>query len=249
METERVDGALLANANAAGWWTELARSRGHALIRQRGYLWVPGSLRSGLRIMVLRPDLDSDELARITELASLWPESSRVTVEDPFGILDLTALGLRPRRLPVMLREPGPVTDPTRITASLVTSRAEVALVERAVIDGFPLKQFLPHREGEALPYSLAQRPGVSFYLARHDGTPAGACMTFDDGVAGGVYWVGTVPEHRSQGVGRAVMTAALNGLGNVPATLTATAAGKPLYESMGFRTVAEATWWWPPSA
>ncbi|HEX4225230.1 MAG TPA: GNAT family N-acetyltransferase [Pseudonocardiaceae bacterium] len=248
-EMECVDGARLANANAAAWWTELAAARGHALIRQRGYLWVPGSLRSGLRIMVLRPDLDPTEVAEIVGLASSWPSGSRITVEDPFSVLDLTSTGLKPMRLPVMLREPGPVTGTPRVAASRVTGAAEVALAEKAVVDGFPLRQFLPYRESEATPFGLAQRPGIAFHLARRDGEPAGACLTIDDGVAGGIYWVATLPEHRSRGVGRAVMTAALNHLGDRPATLTATAAGRPLYESMGFRTVAEATWWWPPIA
>ena len=246
MEMERVDGATVANNNAAAWWDALASARGNAMIRKRGWFWVPGSLRSGLRIMVLRPDLGSDALAEITELAGSWPRTSRITVEDPHNVVDLTGVGLSPKRLPVMLREPGPVTGFPRLSASVVTDPAEIALVERVVVDGFPLRQFQqPYTVGEALPLSLAEHPGVAFHLARRDGEPAGACMTMHDGVAGGIYWVGTLSEHRSQGVGRAVMTAALNHLGTVPATLTATAAGQPLYESMGFRTVAEATWWW----
>jgi GNAT superfamily N-acetyltransferase len=245
LEIEHVDGAGVANDNAAAWWTVLAATRGNALIRKRGWLWVPGSLRAGLRIMVLRPDLDPAEIAELTELAGAWPRNSRITIEDPFSVLDLTGLGLTPKHLPVMLREPGPLAGTPRRSASVVTHPDEIALVERVVVDGFPLRQFLPYRVGEALPAALAEHPGVAFYLARRDGEPAGACMTMNDGVAGGVYWVGTLPGHRSQGVGRAVMTAAINHLGNVPATLTATAAGRPLYESMGFRTVAEATWWW----
>lgn len=245
MEMERVDGAAVANDNAAAWWTVLARARGNAMIHKRGWFWVPGSLRSGLRIMILRPDLGPDALAEITELAASWPRTSRVTVEDPHSVIDLTATGLTPNRLPVMLREPGPVPGSPRLPASVVTDPAEIALVEKVVVDGFPLRQFLPYTVGEAVPLSLAENPAVAFYLARRAGRPAGACMTMHDGVAGGIYWVGTLPEHRSQGVGRAVMTAALEHLGNVPATLTATAAGRPLYESMGFRTVAEATWWW----
>jgi ribosomal protein S18 acetylase RimI-like enzyme len=246
MEMECVDSAAVANDNAAAWWDVLASARGHAMIRRNGWFWIPGSLRSGLRIMVLRPDLGPDDLAEITELADSWPRTSRITVEDPHNVVDLTGIGLTPKRLAVMLREPGPVTGTPRVSASVVTDRADIALVERVVVDGFPLRQFQPYTLGEAVPQSLADHPAVAFYLARRDGEPAGACMTMHDGVAGGVYWVGTLPEHRSQGVGRAVLTAALNHLGNVPATLTATAAGQPLYESMGFRTVAEATWWWP---
>lgn len=244
-EIERVDRAQVANDNAAAWWTALAAARGHALIRKRGYLWVPGTLRGGLRIMVRSADLDPAEVGEIAELARSWPTGSRLTVEDPYSVLDLTGIGLKPTRLPVMLREPGPMTRMPRLSASPVTGATEIALVERVVVDGFPLRQFLPYRAGEAVPPSLAEHPGVAFHLARRAGDPAGACLTMFDGVCGGVYWVGTLPEHRSQGVGRALMTVALDHLGDVPATLTATAAGQPLYESMGFRTVADATWWW----
>jgi GNAT superfamily N-acetyltransferase len=245
LETERVErsrGSRLAASNAAAWWTELALARGHALIRRPGYFWVPGSLRAGLRIMVTSPDADPAEIAT---LAGSWPADSKLTVEDPFTVLDLSGIGLRPKSLPVMLREPGPLDGTPRLPATRVTSENEVGLAERVVVDGFPLDRFQPYRRGECLPFSLAGREGVTFHLARRDGDPAGACATFFDGTVGGVYWVGTLPDHRSQGVGRAIMTSALAELGDVPATLTATAAGKPLYESLGFRTVSESTWWW----
>lgn len=243
LETERVErsrSSRLAATNAAAWWTELARARGHALIQRPGYFWVPGSVRAGLRIMVTSEELDQAELA---SLAASWPADSKLTVEDPFNVLDLSGIGLRPQSLPVMLREPGPVTG--ALDADTVTSEDEVGEAERVVVDGFPLGRFQPYRQGECLPFSLTGHPGTAFHLARRDGSPAGACATFFDGTVGGVYWVGTLPEHRSRGVGRAIMTSALRDLGDVPATLTATTAGKPLYESLGFRTVSESTWWW----
>lgn len=239
---ERSHGSRLAATNAANWWTELALARGHALIRRPDYFWVPGSVRAGLRIMVTGPQPDAAEIAA---LAGSWPAESRLTVEDPFNVLDLRGIGLRPSSLPVLLREPGPVTGMPRLAASRVTGEAEVASAERVIVDGFPLDRFQPYRQGECLPFSMAARPGIAFHLARRDGEPAGACATFFDGAVGGIYWVGTLPEHRSQGVGRAIMTSALHELGDVPATLTATTAGRPLYESLGFRTVSESTWWW----
>ena len=216
------------------------------MIEQRGYFWVPGSLRAGLRIMVLNPDLDPAGVAEIARLAEAWPGGA-ITVEDPFSTLDLTGIGLRPSVQPVMLREPGPIEDAGRVPAARMISEDEVGAVERTIVEAFPMRRFEPYQQGECLPFSLAGREGVAFHLARRDGAAAGACATYFDGTVGGIYWVGTLPEHRSQGVGRAIMTAALREIGpDVPATLTATAAGKPLYEALGFRTVSESTWWWP---
>jgi ribosomal protein S18 acetylase RimI-like enzyme len=55
------------------------------------------------------------------------------------------------------------------------------------------------------------------------------------------LYYVGTQPEHRRQGIGTAMTRAALDlaldhGIGT--AALTSTAVGEPVYRSLGFRTV-----------
>jgi ribosomal protein S18 acetylase RimI-like enzyme len=75
------------------------------------------------------------------------------------------------------------------------------------------------------------------------EGEVAGACLTVEADDAVGVYWVTTLPEHRSRGVGRALMNGVLNEFSR-PATLSATRAGIPLYESLGFTVVTSATWW-----
>ena len=72
----------------------------------------------------------------------------------------------------------------------------------------------------------------------------AAACCTYDDGAALGVYWLAALPEHRSAGLGRAVMCAALTAGPGRPVVLVATAAGVPLYSSLGFATVSEAAWY-----
>jgi len=76
-------------------------------------------------------------------------------------------------------------------------------------------------------------------YLGALEGTPAGACMlVWRDGVAG-LQAVGTVPDARRKGVGRAVVEAALDdarmmGFGYV--VVLSTIEGLKLYERCGFR-------------
>ncbi|MFI1991617.1 hypothetical protein [Actinoplanes sp. NPDC020271] len=64
------------------------------------------------------------------------------------------------------------------------------------------------------------------------------------DGAAVGLYWPATLPEFRLRGLGRAILNRAFEVHPDRPFTLVATEAGRPLHESLGFRTVAMATWY-----
>ncbi len=81
--------------------------------------------------------------------------------------------------------------------------------------------------------------PGFSFHLAYFRGVPvAAATLVASHGLAGIVY-VGTVPEARGRGFGRAVVGRAIETgrLGGLTASaLWATPMGRPMYEGMGFR-------------
>jgi predicted N-acetyltransferase YhbS len=60
----------------------------------------------------------------------------------------------------------------------------------------------------------------------------------------GGVYWVAELPEHRSAGIGRALMLAAMRELAGLPMVLCATSQGAPLYRKLGFETAVKSTYW-----
>ncbi|MGW4896352.1 GNAT family N-acetyltransferase [Kitasatospora sp. NPDC004240] len=143
-----------------------------------------------------------------------------------------------------------PATVPTVLTAPAglaideVTDADGLAEVERTVVEGFPLPARRPWIRGEALPPALLREPGVRAWLARRDGAPAGACLTCEDGAATGLYWVTTLPEHRSRGIARAVLEAALAARPDRPAALVATRLGEPLYRKLGFAEVGRTHWW-----
>lgn len=237
-----VDALVLASSNAAAFWTVLAEARGYQLTRRPGYLAIHGTERYGLRIMVLSPDLSAADRAELQQTVSRHP-SGPIMVEDPFGTVSVD--GLTARTLPVMIREPAPVPGPPvdRVITK-VSTKEDLATAERIVVEGFTLDNFQPYRPGEVFPPALLDHDAVEVFLL---GT-AGASFTIVDRGAGrpvvGVYWVTTLPEHRSRGVGRALMLAALNRYADLPMTLTASRAGKPLYDSLGFTTVTEAVWW-----
>ncbi|MFJ6673756.1 GNAT family N-acetyltransferase [Actinosynnema sp. NPDC091369] len=225
----------LAVRNAAALTTGLARTRGHDLISRPAFLAMSGPTL--LRVLAVRPDPDPDDFAELVLLVKR--AEARVVVEDSFGTIDGAALGLTARYLPVMVRPPEPVPPPA-LEVRPVRTAQEWAVAEQVVVDGFPMPGF---PTGNALPVALKDREGFRMHTAWRDGVVVGACLTVGQDDAAGVYWVTTLPEHRSRGVGRALMHAVL-AESSVPMTLTAAKPGLPLYESLGFSVVTQATWW-----
>jgi GNAT superfamily N-acetyltransferase len=227
----------LASHNAATFWRTLAEARGYRLTDGPGFLAVHGTDAYGLRVLTLGPDPDA-ELHGIVKAQT----AGRVIVEDAYNTV--TVEHLTARTLPVMVRPPAAVPPPT-IPVQPVDTAEDLAVVERLVVEDFDLPAHQPYRRGEVLPESLTSNPKIKTFLVYRDGGPAGACLCVDSGAAIGVYWVVTSPRFRSQGIGRALMHAALTAYPDRPMTLSASRAGKPLYDSLGFSTVTDATWWW----
>ncbi|MFI5609770.1 GNAT family N-acetyltransferase [Amycolatopsis sp. NPDC051903] len=228
----------LAVANAAAFWSALAESRGHEVTTRPGFVCVHGSERSGMRIVLRTGAPSAEDVAELTELAK---NAATVVVEDAYGCVDLEPLGLRARQLPVMTRR-----GPGFTAGGVVRADTPVLLaaVENVVVHGFPLGRHQPYVRGEVFPPGLLERDDVSARLLLRDGEPAGACLVVRGGGAVGVYWVTTLPAFRSRGIGRALMHALLSEVDGELVTLTASKPGRPLYDSLGFTTVAIATWW-----
>ncbi|MEU8922665.1 GNAT family N-acetyltransferase [Kitasatospora sp. NPDC048545] len=231
--------------NSAAFWAATGRSRGHEVIRRRGFLAVDGDERAGLRILVQEPDLDPGELAEVGELVR--GAAGAVNVEDPFSATDLSHLGMRNWQMPIMLRLPGPVGEPA-LDVTRVRRPEDLQTAERVVIEGFELDRFEPYRPGELFPTALIEQPGVDVFVASLDGAVAGACVSVVADGVGSHYWVAASSAFRSRGVGRAVMLGALAHLADLPATLTASKLGRPLYESLGYTVATPSTWWAAPS-
>ncbi|WP_052681655.1 GNAT family N-acetyltransferase [Saccharothrix sp. ST-888] len=156
------------------------------------------------------------------------------------------------------------------LTVGEETDADGLAEVERTVVDGFPVAGGQPGSRGRLLPPELLEQPGFRFWLARVggvdglyevdgadgadqrsasfgrgvNGQPAAACVTYDNGETVGVYWVATLPAHRSNGLARAVLSQALEAHPGRLATLTATLLGEPLYRRLGFTEQGLARWW-----
>jgi GNAT superfamily N-acetyltransferase len=73
-------------------------------------------------------------------------------------------------------------------------------------------------------------------YLAYLDGTPVGTATVFLGAGVAGLYFVMTVPAMRRRGIGAAVTYGVLRDVGTEYAVLGSSAAGRPVYEALGFR-------------
>lgn len=219
-----------ASENAVAMWTALARARGDRVEEHPTFTTIDGRR---FRIMVRTATPDHAELAA---LAQRQRETGRtVVVEDPFQVLDLSGTGMTAGQLPVMVREPAEVPDEPAVVR--LHTAADLRKAEEIIVHGFPLEEYQPLEAGHVFPAGVRNQ---DFFLK--DGQ--GACLTMTHAQVAGVYWVTTMPEHRSKGVGRALMHAVLRHFDDRPVTLTASRSGKPLYDKLGFTTLGDANWW-----
>ncbi|MEU6234846.1 hypothetical protein [Kitasatospora sp. NPDC047058] len=215
-----------ANDNAAAFRLAQARSNGRQQHVTPRFTAVrcARTPEDAHRIVVTRPYGETEPVE--DEPAALLRECStvRLTLEDPYGGLDMTRHSYgRGRAMVVMVREPGPVVPPLlgalpgsgahgggQLTVDEAFGADEFAEVEHAIVEGFPIEVHQPWTRGAMPPGQLLSEPGLRARLGRIDGAPAGACLTYDDGRATGVHWVATLPGHRSRGVAGAVLETAL---------------------------------------
>ncbi|MCD0483340.1 GNAT family N-acetyltransferase [Streptacidiphilus sp. ASG 303] len=267
-----------AHRNAAGFWLARARALGLPTRTAAGWTAVraaPGGADAH-RLVVTRPYGDAAALAG--ELAGLVREwgAGQACVEDPYGGLDLAPFGFEAAiPQPVMMRQPdasapgntcraapanAPRAAPRTADGTACVRRdavevreavdgAALADAERVVAEGFPLTGRLPWRSGALLPEALLREPGWRAWRADRGGVPAGACVSFDDGSAVGLYWVATLPAHRSRGVARALVRAVLDAHPGRTAVLTSTLLGEPLYRRAGFTERGLSRWWRHPAS
>ena len=232
-----------ATSNAAAFWTALGTARRHEVSSNDAYLAVMSDTRIGNRILMLSAAPTDDDVADVRDLVRT-KAGTATTVEDPFSTINIPSTGLSSRPMPVMARAPRKVTASGAWQVTRVTTIDGLREAEHVIVHGFPLARVQPYEAGEALPDALLDYPGFEVFLIGREGMSVGACVTMVAATCVGVYWVTTLPEHRSQGVARSLMVGILEHHAERTMTLDASVAGKPLYDSLGFEVVATSTWW-----
>jgi GNAT superfamily N-acetyltransferase len=156
-------------------------------------------------------------------------------------------LGLEPAgRMPLMLRgaqAAGPGS--ARFHVSRVTSAADCEVAVALTAAAFNLA---PDAVAAAMPSTAYEGMGLDYFLARDDdGNAVSSGATTRHGSIVGVWDMATAPDHQRKGAGRALLDHVLAyhlERGAAHFFLGATKAGQPLYERVGFRTIAQAAVW-----
>ena len=93
----------------------------------------------------------------------------------------------------------------------------------------------------------VTETAGLETYVALGDDGPMSAVTVTPTGNTAGISLMATPPQHQRKGMGRALLTQVMGdyrGRGVERFYLSATAAGRPLYASLGFETIAELSAW-----
>lgn len=194
-------------------------------------------------VTLLRPGHDPEALVR---RADAFYGARRYQVWSVWGI-DLARLGFTRTTSPGMIRPPGDLPPlPSGIDVREVTEQKEMVTFERTLVEGFPLANMREAAPGTLIHPRACGDARLRFWLAWIDGRAvATAWSAVSDGYVG-VYGVATREEVRRRGCGAAVTLAAIAAMPDLPATLQSSAAGRSLYEKLGFREVAAFEVWRP---
>jgi GNAT superfamily N-acetyltransferase len=177
--------------------------------------------------------------------------ATELAVRDAGGSEDLGPFGfVLQAREPWMLRPPAP-SGPGPAVAGLEVAPcrapAEVELFERTSVEAFT-GSTAGWSPGTIHPPEASLRvPGLTLLLARLHGDPVGTAIAATDGAVLNIAGVAVVEAARGQGVGTHLTLACLAAAPTLPAVLSSSADGHPLYRGLGFTDAGSSALWWRP--
>ena len=158
------------------------------------------------------------------------------------GLKSVREPGIPCMILPERLAESPP---PENVTLTRVTETKDAADYGQVMTAAFGLSQDVAEDVfGKAQSLSAAN---VVAFVARRKKRPIAASMVIQTGAVAGIYYVGTIPEARGQGLGELCTRAAADAgfdLGADAIVLQASVAGEPLYRRMGFQPLTRYKWY-----
>jgi GNAT superfamily N-acetyltransferase len=176
---------------------------------------------------------------------------TELAVRDAGGTEDLGPFGfVLQAREPWMVRPPAP-SGPGPAVAGLEVAPcrtpAEVGRFERTSVEAFT-GSTAGWAPGTIHPPATSLRvPGLTLLLARLHGDPVGTAIAATDGTVLNVGGVAVLKTARGQGVGTQLTLACLAIAPSLPAVLSSSDQGHPLYRGLGFTDAGLSALWWRP--
>lgn len=162
---------------------------------------------------------------------------------------------LRADGLEVLVRQPAMAVRLEDVEAPQIPEGVEIVratepglLAELVAVEVAAFETDRAIAEGLLSPSQLSL-PNVRFYAAIVDGRAVAQALTNTQHGAVGVFGVATLPGFRRRGIGRAITAFAIDDVRGEAdlAWLQSTEMGRPSYESMGFRRIADWDVWVSP--
>jgi predicted N-acetyltransferase YhbS len=177
--------------------------------------------------------------------------ATEAAVRDAGGSEDLGPFGfVLQAREPWMLRAPGPVVadpGPPGLVVLPCRTPAEVELFERTSVEAFTGSSS-GWTTGTIHPPTASLRvPGLTLLLATLDGHPVGTAIAATDGTVLNLAGVAVLTSARRQGIGTQLTATCLATAPTLPAVLSSSDEGHPVYRTLGFTDAGPTTLWWRP--
>jgi GNAT superfamily N-acetyltransferase len=236
--------------NMARMWEAPARTMGGRWARW-GNAWATDSTLSTRllnRVTIVqrvRSSAAAQLVDRIERFYSERPNGGEYLVNDPWATIDLEPYGYtRWWSLPFMIRYPA--TAPQRrsdLEIRECRSPDQFADFVRTLVDGFGLAELDDVPTTLILDQRLLAEHGFRCWVGVLDGRTIGTSVALIANGVVGVYLVAVVPSMRGRGFGEELTWQATLA-DRAPATLQASAMGRPVYERMGYITALECATW-----
>ncbi|MFL6204080.1 MAG: hypothetical protein ACJ739_01895 [Acidimicrobiales bacterium] len=179
-------------------------------------------------------DFWAGEGARPSTLLSVWPTP------------DLSARGWQLVGHPMLVvRAPGahPTASKPGVRIERVTTPEQMGLVERTVIDGYPMPELAGRPTGAVMPSALLDTD-VVVRLGYVDDEPAAATLGFSGRGVVNLCLAATLPNARRRGVWAAMVWARVDDAPDLPAVAYTSDHSRPGFVRMGFLPVTRCTLW-----
>jgi ribosomal protein S18 acetylase RimI-like enzyme len=147
--------------------------------------------------------------------------------------------------LPLMVYSPEKIhLEESNFQTSRVISETDLKTSNSVMARAFNISSESVNR---AFSSSYIQGPGVDLFLARKDDMAISTVQTTRAGSMVGIWAMATMPEQQRRGAGKAILNHVIAyhfERGAEHFFLVSTSTGKPLYDKIGFQTVAEGEVW-----